>query len=419
MLLAAGVGTGWPMSPHRVLLVVNTESPLSVRIGDYYGKARNIPPGNVCKIATSTREFVPRIVYEEEIRKPVSRFLMKNELQDQVLCIVTTKGVPLGVWGHGDGFGTTEASVDSELCLLYFEMIAGAVPREGRIPNPYFKSRQEVEPLCMFDHDRYSMYLVTRLTGYSWEDVKALIDRATHPAADGTFVFDLHSGGYKEGNGSIDRAASLLQAGGHKVILEKTDVVVKSLAGVMGYAAWGSNDSNRKERFLGFSWLPGAVATTFVSTNGRTFEDPGSRWEFRHRVDGVEKGEGQSLAGDFIREGVTGMAANVSEPYLDGCVRPDILFPAYVAGYTLAESYYQALPFLSWQSVIVGDPLCAPYAEVPRLEAERVPPVLFEKRLAAFRNQTSPGSPPAQAPGHEPGFFGSRDDEPTARPEGQ
>ena len=45
--------------------------------------------------------------------------------------------------------------------------------------------------------------------------------------------------------------------------------------------------------------------------------------------------------------------------YLNACVRPDYLLPAYHQGRNLAESYYLSLVYLSWQSVIVGDPLCA------------------------------------------------------------
>jgi tetratricopeptide (TPR) repeat protein len=73
-------------------------------------------------------------------------------------------------------------------------------------------------------------------------------------------------------------------------------------------------------------------------------------------------GSSQSLAGDLIRDGITGVAAHVSEPYLDGTIRPQILFPAYLAGFNLAESFYLAMPFLSWQTVVVGDPLCAPFS---------------------------------------------------------
>ena len=30
-------------------------------------------------------------------------------------------------------------------------------------------------------------------------------------------------------------------------------------------------------------------------------------------------------------------------------------------GFSLAEAFYLAVPTLSWQTVVVGDPLCAPF----------------------------------------------------------
>ena len=62
-------------------------------------------------------------------------------------------------------------------------------------------------------------------------------------------------------------------------------------------------------------------------------------------------GSPQSLAGDLIREGVTGVAANIAEPFLEGSVRPEIVFPAYLAGFNLIEAFYLALPTVSWQTV--------------------------------------------------------------------
>jgi tetratricopeptide (TPR) repeat protein len=52
----------------------------------------------------------------------------------------------------------------------------------------------------------------------------------------------------------------------------------------------------------------------------------------------------------------------VSEPLLDATIRPQVLFPAYLAGFNLAESFYLAMPFLSWQTIVIGDPLCAPFS---------------------------------------------------------
>jgi uncharacterized protein (TIGR03790 family) len=70
-------------------------------------------------------------------------------------------------------------------------------------------------------------------------------------------------------------------------------------------------------------------------------------------------GSPQGLVGDLIHQGVTGASGNTYEPFLAGCVRPDYLLPAYYQGRNLADSYYLAMPGLSWQGVVVGDPLCS------------------------------------------------------------
>ena len=31
----------------------------------------------------------------------------------------------------------------------------------------------------------------------------------------------------------------------------------------------------------------------------------------------------------------------------------------------LAESFYLAMPYVSWQTVVIGDPLCAPFRKAP------------------------------------------------------
>jgi Flp pilus assembly protein TadD len=109
---------------------------------------------------------------------------------------------------------------------------------------------------------------------------------------------------------------------------------------------------------------PGALAATFVSTDARTFKEPPANWMPTNVNDRAQffAGSPQSLVGDLIREGATGVAGQVSEPYLESAVRPEILFPAYLSGFNLIESFYMAIPHLSWQTVVVGDPLCAPFA---------------------------------------------------------
>ena len=176
----------------------------------------------------------------------------------------------------------------------------------------------------------------------------------------------------------LDQRASLLDAGGDRwlqqaadrvrqattsdtVVLDMSKSVVSTEGPVLGYYSWGSNDPANRLRHFGLQFAPGAIAGMFVSTDGRTFTEPPADW-----VPGGtdQRGYGsQSLAGDLIRDGVTGVSAHVTEPFLDATIRPQILFPAYLRGFTLAESYYLAMPFLSWQTIIVGDPLCAPFAK--------------------------------------------------------
>jgi uncharacterized protein (TIGR03790 family) len=113
-------------------------------------------------------------------------------------------------------------------------------------------------------------------------------------------------------------------------------------------------------RTLGFQWLPGALVTEYVSTDGRTFQRPPATWTIGtwKEAAGWFDGSPQTLTADYIHEGATGCSGHVYEPYLEFTPHPDQLFPAYFHGRTLAESYYVAIPGLSWLNIVVGDPLC-------------------------------------------------------------
>ena len=102
--------------------------------------------------------------------------------------------------------------------------------------------------------------------------------------------------------------------------------------------------------------------TEFVSTDGRTFERPSARWTPGDSWSNPLRffaGSPQALAADYILEGATGASGHVDEPYLTMTPRPDLLLPAYYKGRNLAESYYLAIPALSWQNIVLGDPLCS------------------------------------------------------------
>jgi uncharacterized protein (TIGR03790 family) len=342
----------WGQGPENVLRVVNQNSGLSRSIGEYYARRRFIPSANICRLDLTDQEEIARSVYEQEIEKPVGVFLKTGRLRDRILYIVTTAGVPLKIEGSS-GRDATAASVDSELTLLYSKLQGRQFPLAGPVDNPFFRKRD-----IPFRHPLFPVYLVTRLAAYDLADVKALIDRSLSAGNRGKVVLDLRAADDAPGNDWL-RTAAILLPENRLVIDESTDVLYDQ-RDVIGYASWGSNDPNRKRRLLGFQWLPGAIVTDYVSTSGRTFQRPPDTWTFGAWEDRSTwfAGSPQSLAADFIEEGATGASGHVYEPYLQMTPRPDYLFPAYLSGRTLAESYYLSIPGLSWMNIVIGDPLC-------------------------------------------------------------
>jgi Flp pilus assembly protein TadD len=174
------------------------------------------------------------------------------------------------------------------------------------------------------------------------------------------------------------------------VVLDTSSKVMRDAVDVFGYYSWGSNDSAIKDRHLNDTFVPGALAGEFVSTDARTFQEPPAAW----RTNALPfRGSHQSLIGDLIRDGITGVAGHVAEPFLNATIRPDLLFPAYLTGANLAEAFYTAMPFLSWQTVVVGDPLCAPFrsrgVDTADLDAgldpvTELPTFLAQRRIAAL-----------------------------------
>ncbi|MCX7702656.1 MAG: TIGR03790 family protein [Planctomycetota bacterium] len=333
-------------SGERVLVIVNSNSSHSQAIGNYYVSRRR--KAKICYISAPVNEEISRTDFNN-LKAQVENFLTANNLKEEIFYIVTTSDVPLKVASAG---GSEDfASVDSELALLFTSYNIN-----GKVPNPYYNSNSRF-------NRTFNIYLVCRLTGYETDsdgdgiadDVKGLIDRGFSPVRHprGLYVLDVDpakdGGAYQMGNDWLRQAGTALVSSGFNTILDTTNTFLTYQNGVVGYSSWGSNDSsNTTAPYRPYNaWAAGAVAVTFVSTNARSFKTGTSY--------------GQCLLADYVKEGVTGIAGHTYEPYLDACCRPPILFDRYTKGFNLAESFYCAMPYLSWQTVVVGDPLCAPY----------------------------------------------------------
>jgi uncharacterized protein (TIGR03790 family) len=398
--------SGAAQTAANILVVVNDASEDSVRVAEHYVRARQVPETNVVHLTTASTENVQRAEFLDQIESPIAKWLARHGLQDQILYIVLTKGIPLRVPGTGGLQGTT-ASVDSELTLLYRRMVGHTIPLLGREANPYFLSGRPVDQAGKFTRRASDLYLVTRLDGYTVEDVFGLIDRGLSPSRDGRIVLDQRANLFDSGGDRwLFEAASALRSRGaaDRVVLESSKALATTDDLVLGYYSWGSNDSANQLRGTGgLRFAPGGLAAMFVSTDGRTMQEPPADWKPgpSNRPHGQFGSGSQSMAADFIREGAAGVSAHVAEPYLDGTVRPQTLFPAYLAGFNLAESFYLAVPYLSWQTVIIGDPLVAPFRDGALrddeihagMDADTELPALFAERR--LRVMSAPNLNPA------------------------
>ena len=96
-----------------------------------------------------------------------------------------------------------------------------------------------------------------------------------------------------------------------------------------------------------FTWVRGAIGYHIASAECTTLRQPGSQvWCKR-----------------MLEEGIAATIGPVYEPYIQAFPLPDLFFQILTEGYlSLAEAYLVTLPFLSWQMVLIGDPLYKPFA---------------------------------------------------------
>jgi uncharacterized protein (TIGR03790 family) len=330
-----------PAEARRVLLVINDSSAASKEVGEYYRLQRQIPSENVVRIQVPDRPDLQRADYERLVESPVKAKIRASK--NKIDFIVLTKGTPYLVhWGS--------FSLDAQLACMNLDLapISNPTPEDiKRCISPYFNKN---EP---FSSRRYGFYLVTRLDGYTVADAKKLVTNSLLAKPHkGPFLLDgdpsRTTNGYKIMQDALLKAIEVMEAKGFRVVKDEGNAFLGSKEPLAGYASWGSNDRRFDPAvYKSLKFLPGAIAETFVSTSARSFQ---------------QQTEGQSLVADLVAAGVTGVKGYVSEPYTFALARPEIFFDRYTSGYNLAESFAMGSLVLKWKDVVLGDPLCRPYA---------------------------------------------------------
>lgn len=393
--LAANPVVARALKPEEVVVIANARATDSLDLAEYYMRKRQIPFGNLVRIGTTWNEHCSRVTYDKEIRNPVREALLQIGKNSRIRCLVLMYGVPLAIRPLDPGDNNqlmqlnqrlqelktaqdsakekqlaaiheekerieqqivqgkkmdSRASVDSELALV----LAGDYPLEGWLPNPFFLGFREQETLLKRD----TVLMVSRLDGPDPATVRRLVDDAIAVEKEGLrgrACFDArwpkptgkNLSGYALYDAALHAAAEGLRKTGRmeavqldaqSELFQKGDCPQTAL-----YCGWYSLG-----RYVdAFTWVRGAVGYHIASSECATLKQKDSQvWCKR-----------------MLEEGVAATIGPVYEPYVQAFPLPDLFFHTLTEGYlSLAESYLISLPYLSWQMVLIGDPLYQPFA---------------------------------------------------------
>lgn len=391
--------------PDEVVVIANTRANDSLSLAKYYMQQRNIPKENLVRIRTTGEESCSREEYQDTIAKPVKKAVQKLRGQKRIRCLVTMYGVPLKIRPpllDVDGEeevnllqqeikqkqehlqtaqkleqrGLTEAieslklqvkllqrtdtraAVDSELALV----LSGDYPQDSWLPNPYFLGFQRQKTLLKRDQ----VLIVSRLDGPRPETVRRIIDdtiATEHQGLQGQACFDARwppptkekeLSGYALYDAAIHKAAERLATAGSLSVVQNQEGALFQPGECPSPALYCGWYSLGKYTDV-FGWARGAVGYHIASSECVTLKQESSQvWCKR-----------------MLEEGAAVVIGPVYEPYVQAFPFPDIFFSKLTEGYlTVGETYLISLPFLSWQMVMVGDPLYLPFQPTPSPAAQ-------------------------------------------------
>jgi len=399
---AGGVQALAGLRSHEVLVIANRNAAESVALARYYMNRREIPSENLVVIWVTDAETCSRKDYEKKIAEPVRRALKERGAKNRLPCLVTVRGVPLRVappelnalekaqrqkiednletlkkaiskldkdapeverlrkemQAHQEALQKLSkenqgAAVDSELALV----LEPDYPLEGWIPNPLFLGFQGARNMRF----PQKVLMVSRLDGPSAEIVKRLVDdalAAEENGLSGTAYFDARwprpdpdkmktlGFGYGFYDASIHLAAEAVRKSGRlPVVLDERQELLQP--GQAPHAALYCGWYSLARYVPAFTWMRGAVGYHIASSECAT----------------LRAGSSQVWCKRMLEEGACAVIGPVAEPYVQAFPVPHIFFPLLLeARYTLVEAVFRALPYLSWQMVVVGDPLYRPFS---------------------------------------------------------
>ncbi len=373
-----------PITPgSSVLVVYNSSMEASRRIAEHYASLRGVPESQVVGFEMPQREEISRGEYQQLIEEPLSTFLVEKDLmvtrrdpdynysqsiassfflagKYRIRYLLLCHGVPLKIRNESSidekeeanlffpGMRKNEASVDSELAALPMRAITSL--RTGIIENPNFGigDRSRLHP-CR------GVLMVTRLDGPDAGTAGQLVDKAIQAEKTGLWgrvyldTRSLKSGSYVMGDQWISAAGKASRSFGFEVEEEDSAALFPSgypMGKAMLYLGWYSGRVAGAFRDGHVEFVPGAIACHIHSYSASTLRSATENW-----------------VGPLLAMGATASLGCVYEPYLEFTPNLAVFWDKLLDGFTLAEAAYASMNALSWQTVVVGDPLYRPFGK--------------------------------------------------------
>lgn len=356
----------------RVVLLANAGDPDSVRLARYYAEKRGVPPGNLIALPMSSAETIGWPEFISTIYQPLQDELVARGWIDafgttltdgigrkrygifghRISYLVVCRGVPLRV-NDEQGFhrrepqfmvraefNTNAGAVDSELSLLAHS----TYDVNGWLPNPWFG----VERASLFEAE--PVVKVARLDGPAFADAAGLVDRALEAERTGLigrFYVTVRGAHIREGEQWFEQSATELTGLGFDGDVDRTDTNLPTSSRFDApafYFGWYAQDLSGPMALPGVRFPPGAIALHLHSFSARTLHSTTTGW-----------------CGPLVARGVTATFGNVFEPYLQTTIQPHMLLRALRRGRNLGDAAYFATQALSWQTIVIGDPLYRPF----------------------------------------------------------
>ncbi len=334
----------------NTVVLVNQQDPESLDLGSYYASARGIPQCNIVRVSVPKTPDITPSAFTNLVLHPLLDHLAALELEQQIDFAAIAWRLPYRTAG-----GPSSNQFNSLTSALLYRVKSAPYPAPCNLNAAALSPVHEGD--AAFAALRPTLpgrpFAATCLTALSLASAKLLVDRSvaadfTHPAGD---VYFLHtSDNFRNVQWpQFDAAAMALRMTGAPLNLIQADQ--DKLGGAADVAGYFAGLADHRPEMQTNAYVPGALGNHLTSFGGRLHDALGQMNLLR-----------------WIEAGVSGSAGTVDE----ACNYTN-KFPSarvhlhHARGYALAESFLQSIRH-PYQTVVVGDPLCQPYATPPLAE---------------------------------------------------